>query len=406
MLNPCRALGKFYNLCAMAPRSIRACWNPPAPWGQSMHCRWMLAKSIAGKLKTVNPWKSTNKLCFKEDLSWPKPLKFCLNPILFLTHLPSLAALCSEPLVPVQAAISKFINMHVLFHKCWMIWKCCIRFCCLFSPHLFPKHFCHARSRIKKLEVRHGSALRFPCSFFPRSFASLQQMTLSNYLLALLFPHFGSHFSLNLVPLQLWRQSLTAKDITSTQHQPWGGFSFWILQFQADSQGKVNRESPNFKQKWATKQTVKSLKKQGGLILVWQSLAPNPGSAKGFPARLSSFSHLWTMQQKSSHHIWPVQDVACAFWKDGDNKVDKKRGNFTKETENPPANSSAVTLADLQRQNLRGKTEFKNYQTNIYSPYFKINAHVPKSVIYTDNSRLFIVFPCWRGNAEVVSWKH
>lgn len=95
-----------------------------------------------------------------------------------------------------------------------------------------------------------------------------------------------------------------------------------------------------------------------------------------------------------------MQDVACAFWKDGDNKVDKKRGNFTKETENPPANSSAVTLADLQRQNLRGKTEFKNYQTNIYSPYFKINAHVPKSVIYTDNSRLFIVFPCWRGNEE------
>lgn len=98
----------------------------------------MLAKSIFNKLKTVNPRKSTNKLCLKEDPSWPKPFKVCLNPIIFLTHFPSLAALCCEPLVPIQAAICEFINMHVLFHKCWMVWKCCIRFAVCFL-HICPQ---------------------------------------------------------------------------------------------------------------------------------------------------------------------------------------------------------------------------------------------------------------------------
>lgn len=57
-----------------------------------------------------------------------------------------------------------------------------------------------------------------------------------------------------------------------------------------------------------------------------------------------------------------MQDVARAFWKDDDddNKVDKNRENFTKETENLLANSlakhsAAVTLADLLRQNLIGR---------------------------------------------------
>lgn len=141
-----------------------------------------------------------------------------------------LAALCCEPLVPIWAAMWKFINLHVLFHKMLNDLKAMHEVCCLFPQHLSPKcpsvMFCSHCSWIKNLEVRHESAPSFPCtgcsSFLPESLTSLQHLTLSNYLLALLFPQFGSLFSLNLVPVQLWTPSLTAKDETNTQHQPWG----------------------------------------------------------------------------------------------------------------------------------------------------------------------------------------
>lgn len=102
-------------------------------------------------------------------------------------------------------------------------------------------------------------------SFPPKRLTFSQQMTLSNYLLALLFPKSGSRFSLNSVSTQLWTQSLTAKDITNMQLTLGVVRNAWILLLKADSRVKVTKKSQNLKLKWLMQQAVKSLRRQDGL---------------------------------------------------------------------------------------------------------------------------------------------